>query len=321
MSFRLYVYYMALGGAWGALGAWLASWLIFGVEGQTAAWKLILEAGAKGALLGALVGAILGLFDNFLSTGGRWSAMVPGAIAGLVLGGFAGLIGGLLGQVLAFLHEYLRIVGWVVAGALIGFGICVWGLVKLLLARAPLKGVLRKVRNGVIGGTLGGLLGGLALVVIAQVLTPVLRGRAEPLSPAAIGWTILGALLGLFIGLAQVILRDAWVIVESGFRPGREIPINKAVVAIGRAEGCDIGLYGGKGVEKLHARIIMDGAEYFLEDCQTPGGTFVNERRVVEKQPLQSGDRIRVGDCVLIFRARARRPAPRPEAVAPAVAG
>jgi len=320
MSFRLYVYYMALGGAWAALLAWVVSWLIFGSAGQTETWKLLVEAGGKGALLGALVGAVLGGFDALSSTGGRVIAVLPGAVAGLLLGGVAGLAGGVVGQVLAFLSEYLRIVGWLLAGALIGLGIAIWDMVRLVLARQSVKGVLRKLRNGLIGGTIGGLLGGLALVLATRFLGRALGGREDLLSPAAIGWTILGALLGSAIGLAQVVLRDAWVIVESGFRPGRDILINKPVVTIGRAEGCDIGLYGGKGVEKIHARILMDGTEYFIEDCQTPTGTFVNEKRVAEKQRLNSGDRIRVGDCVLIFRARARGRAVLPKPVpAPAV--
>lgn len=315
MSFRLYVYYMAIGGAWAALLAWALSWLVFGTAGQTELFLLLLEAGAKGAILGGLLGLSLGALDAFASSGGHSAAALPRAGAGLILGGVAGLVGGLLGQVLAFLWEYLRIIGWILTGALIGFGIGIWDLAKLLLARQTLRGALRKVRNGLIGGTVGGLAGGLALLLSARFLGQAFGGREDLLSPAAIGWTVLGALIGLAIGLAQVILRDAWVIVESGFRPGRDILINKPLVTIGRAEGCDIGLYGGKGVEKVHARILMDDTDYYIEDCQTPGGTFVNEKRVSEKQLLQSGDRIRVGDCVLIFRARARRRAAKPEGV------
>ncbi|GBD35429.1 FHA domain-containing protein FhaB [bacterium HR36] len=321
MSFRLYVYYMALGGAWAALVAWGVSWIVFGSAGQTDWWKLLLEASGKGSLLGAFLGALLGALDALSSSGGRVSAIAPRAGVGLLLGGLAGLVGGGIGQALAFITEYLRIVGWLVAGALIGLAISVWDLVMLLLARQKTQGALRKLRNGALGGVVGGVLGGLALLIIGQLLTPLLSRTQTPISPAAIGWTILGALIGLAIGLAQVILRDAWVIVESGFRPGRDILISKPVVTIGRAEGCDIGLYGAKGVEKNHARILMDGAEYFIEDCQTPGGTFVNEKRIAEKQRLQSGDRIRVGECVLLFRARARRRAVDSRSVAPTALG
>jgi predicted component of type VI protein secretion system len=113
--------------------------------------------------------------------------------------------------------------------------------------------------------------------------------------------------IGLLIGLAQVILKEAWVRVEAGFRPGRELIVTKPITTVGKAESCDLGLFGGRGVEKLHARIVMQGSEYYVGDNQTPGGTFVNDQRVQGFQRLRSGDRIRVGDCVLLFRERARR--------------
>ena len=44
-----------------------------------------------------------------------------------------------------------------------------------------------------------------------------------------------------FIPLAQVVLKEAWIKVEAGFRPGREIMLSKDETLIGKAEGCDIG--------------------------------------------------------------------------------
>jgi hypothetical protein len=317
MSFRLYAYYMAIGGAFAALLAWLVSRIVFGTAGETETWKLLLRAALQGAILGALVGAVLGVVDALAASGGRTVTAIPATVTNLILGGLAGLIGGIIGQLLALMSEYLRVIGWLVTGALIGTGLGLPALLKLLLARQEVRGAVRKLRNGAIGGSVGGLLGGIALVALQSALTRI-TGSGEALSPSGVGWTTLGALIGLFIGLAQIVLRDAWVIVESGFRPGREILITKPIITIGRAEGCDIGLYGAKGVEKLHARILVEGPDYYIEDGQTPGGTFVNERRVSEKRRLQSGDRIRVGDCVLIFRSRARsqRPKPSPSATA-----
>ena len=59
------------------------------------------------------------------------------------------------------------------------------------------------------------------------------------------------------IGLAQVVLKEAWLRVEQGFRPGRELMLVKEETAIGRAEGCDLGLFGDNGVERKHARILL----------------------------------------------------------------
>jgi pSer/pThr/pTyr-binding forkhead associated (FHA) protein len=115
--------------------------------------------------------------------------------------------------------------------------------------------------------------------------------------------------IGLFIGLAQVILKEAWVRVEKGFRPGRELILTRPETTIGRAEGCDIGLFGDPEVEKTHLRIVRRGGEYLAVDAGTPGGTFVNGRRIQEATALRSGDLIQVGKAVLRFGERQQRPA------------
>ena len=82
----------------------------------------------------------------------------------------------------------------------------------------------------------------------------------------------LGLCIGLLIGVAQVILKEAWVKVEAGFRPGRELIVSKGEIVIGRAESCDIGLFGDNSVERTHARILRKGDRYLLVDSDTAGG-------------------------------------------------
>ena len=95
--------------------------------------------------------------------------------------------------------------------------------------------------------------------------------------------------------------------VERGFRRGREMLLQKGEVTIGRAEGCDIGLFGDPLVDKLHARILRQGDRYVVVDAGSMAGTFVNDQRVVGPTPLRDGDAIRVGKCVLRFGERAKR--------------
>ena len=61
--------------------------------------------------------------------------------------------------------------------------------------------------------------------------------------------------------------------VEQGFRPGRELMLVKEQTTIGRAEACDLGLFGDNGVERQHARILLKDGRYLLYDEGTPGGT------------------------------------------------
>ena len=99
-------------------------------------------------------------------------------------------------------------------------------------------------------------------------------------SGLTIGLVILGMCIGLLIGLAQVVLKEAWLKVEAGFRAGREVMLTKDETTIGRAESCDIGLFGDNTVERLHARIERKNNQYVLADVETAGGTFLNDKPV-----------------------------------------
>jgi pSer/pThr/pTyr-binding forkhead associated (FHA) protein len=109
------------------------------------------------------------------------------------------------------------------------------------------------------------------------------------------------------VGLAQILLKEAWIRVEAGFRPGREMILQKERTSIGRAEGSDIALFGDAGVEKTHANIVLDAGRYYLEDLQSPGGSFVNEQKVAGRTALKAGDLIRIGKSVLRFNERTKR--------------
>ena len=68
--------------------------------------------------------------------------------------------------------------------------------------------------------------------------------------------------------------------VERGFKAGREMMLSKAETTMGRAEGVDIALFGDMGVEKRHARIVMQKDRYVLDGG--PAGTagrHVRQRR------------------------------------------
>ena len=117
---------------------------------------------------------------------------------------------------------------------------------------------------------------------------------------------LLGA-LAMIIGLAQVVLKEAWVRVEQGFRAGREMILSKPDTTVGRAESCDIGLFGDNAVERTHARILREGDRYLLVDADTPAGTYLNGRRIDGPTPLRSGDEIRVGRNTLRFGERQKR--------------
>ena len=220
----------------------------------------------------------------------------------------AGLLGGLLGEALYGRWHWgvLLVLGWTLVGLLVGLSVGVFDLLARLAQGGDPYGAVRKVGNGLLGGALGGVVGGTLSLLLRGAWAGLFEGKPSDLlwSPSATGFVALGACIGLMVGLAQVILKEAWLKVERGFRAGRELILSKPVVTIGRAEACDVGLFGDPGVDKLHARILRRGNGYLVEDADSSGGTYLNGERVDGPARLRSGDAIRVGRCVLRFGER-----------------
>ena len=57
-------------------------------------------------------------------------------------------------------------------------------------------------------------------------------------------------------------------------------------------------------VSRMHARIIKQGADVYLEDLNSTNGTFKNGLRLepYERRKLETGDEIKCGNVTLIFR-------------------
>jgi hypothetical protein len=305
MSFRLFVYYCALCGAFAAFLGWVAGRL----PGEM---RSLSEAGVKGLLLGLTVALALSIVEtcwNFSVT--KLVQSVPRILVAILISSIGGLIGGVLGQaLLLYVVDFFGFVmfGWILTGLLIGVSLAAFDVLMRLFTGADLSAALRKLLNGVLGGTVGGLLGSLLYLLIGGFWKFLFPLKFDKLwSPSAIGFAALGACIGLMIGLAQVILKEAWLKVEAGFRPGREMIISRDVLTLGRAESCDIGLFGDASVEKVHARILKQGDHYLLADNDTAGGTYLNDERINGPTPLKAGDAIRVGKCVIRFQERQKK--------------
>lgn len=300
MSFRLFIYYCAVCGAWAAFVGWGLGMLM--APAGKGIWVRFAQDVVPMTALGVLVALALGTVDALwnLSGGQQAVALGRGLSAG-VAGGLAGLVGSAVGFALVRTtqQELFILLGWTVTGLLVG------GSVGLHERTRKASG--RKFRHGLIGGGVGGLVGG-GLFLAAGVAMGTLFGKRpdELLSTSAWGFAALGGCVGLFVGLAQVIFREAWITVEAGRRAGRTLILTRGETTIGRAESCDVGLFGEAGIERLHARIAMRENRYVLTDAGTPGGTYLNDRRLSGPEVLNAGDAIRVGGCLLRFGERRR---------------
>jgi hypothetical protein len=294
MSFRLFIYYCAICGGWAAF----LTWGIVQAADFRGISSLYLRATLIAAVLGMIVASAIGFVDALLNAVGFQRIVRVFLCLGIGLVG--GLFGGFVGE---FLHDKLHFpvfLGWMLTGICIGASIGIYDLLRSVLTRGEMRVPLKKTLNGVYGGLLGGLLGGLPFGYLME-------STAIPRSNLAISLVVLGLCIGLLIGLAQVVLKEAWLKVAKGFRAGRELLLTKDETTIGRAEVCDLGLFGDNTIERMHARILLKNNRYLLADAETPGGTYLNDERISKPTPLKSGDRIRVGNSVIEFGERQKR--------------
>lgn len=145
------------------------------------------------------------------------------------------------------------------------------------------------------------------------------QGNYAPNSGNAAGWQGMQGMQGMqgqqaentMMGAAdndRTIIRTPGtglgvVRVEEGKEPGREYEVRKESLSIGRSRESDIFLED-LAVSRLHASIVNQGnGNYALKDEGSANGTKINGQLVGKYQtyPLQDGDRIQLGQTVLVF--------------------
>lgn len=79
----------------------------------------------------------------------------------------------------------------------------------------------------------------------------------------------------------------------------KDVPVTSSPVTIGRVPGNTIAI-DNPAVSSQHARVIVEGGQYVVEDLGSTNGTFVKEQ-AIKKHILQEGDVIRIGKHTLTF--------------------
>jgi pSer/pThr/pTyr-binding forkhead associated (FHA) protein len=94
--------------------------------------------------------------------------------------------------------------------------------------------------------------------------------------------------------------------VVRGKQQGQVYELHQEGVKIGRTSGNDI-LLADPTVSQRHAQIMCLGdGTYGVEDARSANGVFLNERPLAlgTIEPLRDGDRIQLGEVVLLFHDR-----------------
>jgi len=238
-------------------------------------WRRVLLAGLVGLLvgfIGCFVSAILAniVYAPLTRLAESQSGAGPGDLSTL------GLVIQVSGRGLA----------WCLAGMAMGLG-------QGVALRSS-----RLLLYGFIGGAIGGLLGGLLFDPISLALPHNEEAGAEV--SRGVGFTIIGAGVGLMIGVVELLARDAWLRMIQGPLAGKEFLVFKDLVHVGASPRSDIYLFNDPEVADSHAVIRAAADQYEIEAVDPLRPVLVNGRPVGRAR-LRHGDQITLGRTVFAF--------------------
>ncbi|HKG16226.1 MAG TPA: FHA domain-containing protein [Solirubrobacteraceae bacterium] len=105
------------------------------------------------------------------------------------------------------------------------------------------------------------------------------------------------------IEMEDVVASGAGLVIRAGGgRVGETFRLEGDRLAIGRRPESDIFL-DDVTVSRDHAVLVRRGADYWLDDCGSLNGTYVNRQRV-ESHRLQDGDELQIGKYKLSYLLR-----------------
>ncbi len=301
----------------GGILAWLLQEFVFNVDALTiltdwlgetlytanetdVATALRLSSAVTFCAVGLAIGAIMGMGEGIYYGSSNNAAKYAGIGAGLGLG--LGFVSGFIAQMiysalLSDTSEYtsdiylavVRALGWGILGGGIGISI---GLIK------PEK---MRILNCSLGGLAGGFVGGFLFNFISASVT--VSENDSGMIPRLVGIILMGALIGLGIGLLEQFAKAAWLKVIRGEFEGKEYLVFEGTTSIGNSGKNTIVLFKDKLVAPNHCEIIQEGNKYVLVDKGSPMGTVVNGMRIT-RHVLKQGDAIAIGNSVLVFNTK-----------------
>jgi FHA domain/zinc-ribbon domain len=105
------------------------------------------------------------------------------------------------------------------------------------------------------------------------------------------------------IELDDVVDRGAALVIRAGGgRSGESFPLEGDRMTVGRRPDSYVFL-DDVTVSRDHALVVRRGSDYFLDDCGSLNGTYVNRGRI-ESHRLADGDELQIGKYKLAFLSR-----------------
>ena len=134
---------------------------------------------------------------------------------------------------------------------------------------------------------LGGLLGGLLFDPISVLFNATERATLS----RGVGFTIIGLLVGLFVGLVEGWTKTAWLLMRAGPLAGKQFVLYRDTTVLGSSPKAEVYLFKDEAIEPRHAMIYNRGGRFEIEDCNTRDGTYVNGVPITRQllQPRRPG--------------------------------
>jgi len=245
----------------------------------------------RDALAGVAIGGTIGFVLNAAGPlrDGAWLKLARAATWGALAGAAGGAAGLVLGEV---------VIGWF-RGGLIGRSLS-WSVLGMGIGLS--QGLAERSRQRLVFGLIGGALGGAVGGYLFEALRLALGNRYD--LSQGLGIAILGAGLGASLALVEQALRRAWVQVLSGRQEGRAYLLDHPRNRVGLDERAEIGLFADPLIARRHAEIEATSGGFVLHSFVDPGRTRVNGEEVTAPRKLDDGDRIVIGQTLLVFRRR-----------------
>jgi FHA domain len=105
------------------------------------------------------------------------------------------------------------------------------------------------------------------------------------------------------VELEDVVARGAALVIRAGGgRAGESFALEGDRLSVGRRPDSDVFL-DDVTVSRDHALIVRRGNDYYIDDCGSLNGTYVNRRRI-DSHRLADGDELQIGKYKLAFLSR-----------------
>lgn len=103
----------------------------------------------------------------------------------------------------------------------------------------------------------------------------------------------------------------ASLVVIEGPGAGAHFPLIEPMVSVGRDDTCTIQILDAL-VSRKHLQVRLDAAlgRHVAADYRSAHGVFVNDKQIALDTPLNDGDKIRIGQTMLMYLAADHADAP-----------